>query len=43
MSYKIRRLKSQIKVCTGAEDNKSWQLKDEVDMLNDMLNSEMET
>lgn len=34
MSYKIRRLKSQIKVCTGAEDNKSWQLKEEVDMLN---------
>lgn len=33
MSYKIRRLKSQIKVCTRAEYNQSWQLKEEVDML----------
>ncbi len=26
MSYKIRRLKSQINVRTGTEDNKSWRL-----------------
>lgn len=32
MSYKIRRIKSQIKVGTGVEDNKSWQIKKEVNM-----------
>jgi hypothetical protein len=36
ISYKVRRL-NQIVVCTMTEDNKSWRLQEEVDMLKEEI------